>query len=103
MVEKSNCVLVLKNAKTVVMAHNFAEGAVFVEGGSLRAHLQPGEISLWLGRIRPKQKTTDSSIWECRGSSTRGPCARGRWNSPRRLYSWSRWRRPVDLQESCRA
>src|SRR5260370_17675771 len=103
MVEQGYWVGGVRKAKTVVVANNFAEGADFVEGGSLRAHLQPGEISLWLGRIRPKQKTTDSSIWECRGSSTRGPCARGRWNSPRRLYSWSRWRRPVDLQESCRA
>ena len=46
MVEEGNCVLIFKNAKTVVMAHNFAEGAVFIEGGNLRAHLQSREASL---------------------------------------------------------
>jgi hypothetical protein len=38
MVQEGDRVLVLKNAGAVVIAHDFAEGAVFVEFGGFSAH-----------------------------------------------------------------
>src|ERR1700737_5025102 len=103
MVQEDDAVLILENAKAIVIAHNFAEGATFVEFAELRVHERLAAVTLWQGRIRLAQKTTDFSIWECRGSSTRALCVPVQWHSPRRLYSSSPWRRPVDQQGSCRA
>src|SRR4029077_4748047 len=100
MVEKAQGVLVLENAKTVVMMRNFAEGAVWVKDAGLLAHVRSGPITLQEKRVRPAQKTTDFSISGCRGSSIRGFCARVRWHWPRHLYSGSPWRRSADLQPS---
>src|SRR5260370_25142900 len=103
MVEKGNGVLILENAKTVIMASNLAKSAVRVKDADLGGHVWPAAIALQGERIRPARKTTNPSIWGCRGSSIRGLCARFRWYSPTRLYSWSPWRRPGDRQPSYRA
>src|ERR1700730_2705967 len=103
MIEKSESVFVLEDAKAVVISHNLAEGAAFVEFAGLGAHLRWEPSSCSEKRIMPAQKTTGSSIWECRDSSTRGLCAPVLSHSPRRLCSWNRWRHPADRRPSYRA
>jgi len=78
MVQEGDGVLILENARAVVIAHNFAKGAVFVECSGVGTHVRLRVVALQEERIRPARKTGDSSISGCRGSSTRGPFARVR-------------------------
>ena len=62
MVQEGDGVRVLENAGAVVVAHDFAEGAVFIEFGGFSAHLHWRVITSQEDDVTLAQKTKGSSI-----------------------------------------
>src|SRR5258705_13268933 len=99
MIEKCDCVLILENAKPVVVLNELAECTVFIKCSGLRAH-DPSEENFARVCIRPAQKTEVLSTWGCQGSRTRGFCDLVRWHAPKHAYFSRRWLRSSGRQPS---
>src|SRR5713101_7175711 len=95
-VQKSDCLFIFKNTKTVVSTNDFAEGAVFIERVGWRAHTRSRKTILQGVRIRSAKKTAVLSTWVRRGPNIRRLCGLVQSQWPIRSYSWDRLRRQGD-------